>query len=137
MARPVPADLEDALASSPTARQRFWAMPPEQVDAWVRWVERGRLPGSRRRRIGETVRRLGGGRTRAGTTTVATNGNAAAVAPPTDAWLVWLLALGVVAGVVALVLWLAVFRASSHPAAGVVKARSTVPHVVSRRGRPA
>jgi len=133
MARPVPADLEDALASSPTARQRFWAMPPEQVDAWVRWVERGRLPGSRRRRIGETVRRLGGGRTRAGTTTVATNGNAAAVAPPTDAWLVWLLALGVVAGVVALVLWLAVFRSSSHPAAVVVKARSTVPHVVGIR----
>ena len=35
MARPVPADLEDALADHPTARERFWAMPSEQKDAWV------------------------------------------------------------------------------------------------------
>src|SRR5205823_8285454 len=100
MPRPVPSDLEDALASSPAARERFWSLPPEQVDAWVRWVERGRFPGSRRRRIGQAVRRLAG-RPRGRTTMVATNGNAPVAAPPRDEWLVWLLVLAVLAGVAA------------------------------------
>ena len=33
MARPVPADLEDALTANRAARDRFWAMPAEQKDA--------------------------------------------------------------------------------------------------------
>src|SRR5947207_15056862 len=102
MPRPVPSDLEDALASSPAARDRFWSLPPEQVDAWVRYVERGRFPGARRRRIGQTVRRLSG-RPRV-RTTVATNGNAPVVAAPRDEWLVWLLGALVAAGVIALIL---------------------------------
>jgi len=134
MPRPVPSDLEDALASSPAARERFWSLPPEQVDAWVRYVERGRLPGARRRRIGEAVRRLAGRGRRGGATVVTTNGNAAVVAPR-DEWLVWLIGLAVVAGLVALVLWLTVFRdnSSSQPGAVVVSARSTVPRVVGIR----
>src|SRR4051794_41878247 len=58
--RPVPADLEDELASSPAARARFWSLPPEELDRWVAYVQRARFPGQRRRRIAETVRRLGG-----------------------------------------------------------------------------
>src|SRR5213082_2536141 len=96
MPRPVPSDLEDALAASPAARERFWSLPPAQVDAWVRYVERGRLPGSRRRRTAETVRRLAG-RPRRRATVVTTNGNAVAAAPPRDDWLVWLLVLAVLA----------------------------------------
>jgi beta-lactam-binding protein with PASTA domain len=135
MARPVPSDLEDALAASPAARERFWSLPPEQVDAWVRYVERARLPGARRRRIGETVRRLAG-RPRRGATTVETNGNAAAaVAPPRDDWFVWLLVAAVLAGLIALILWLTVFRdnGSSKPGAVVVGARATVPRVIGIR----
>src|SRR4051794_8868984 len=134
MPRRVPADLENALAATPAARDRFWSLPPEQVDAWVRWVERGRFPGARRRRIGQAVQRLSG-RSRGRTTAVATNGNAPVVAPPRDLWFVWLLALAVLAGVIALVLWLTVFRdnGSSKPTAVVVSARSAVPHVVDIR----
>ena len=43
MARPVPADLEDALAANPAARESFWAMPSEQKDAWIAWTERPRF----------------------------------------------------------------------------------------------
>ena len=133
MPRRVPADLENALAATPAARDRFWSLPPEQVDAWVRYVERGRFPGARRRRIGQTVRRLSG-RPRV-RTTVATNGNAPVVAAPRDEWLVWLLGALVAAGVIALILWLAFFRNdnSNKPGAVVVGARSTVPHVVGIR----
>jgi beta-lactam-binding protein with PASTA domain len=143
MARPVPADLEDALAASPAARERFWALPPEQVDDWVGWVERARLPGARRRRVRETVRRLGGRpRAAATTTTVETNGaapvetnGAAPVRPPRDTWLVWLLALAVLAGVIALVLWLTVYRDTNNakPGAVVVTAKATVPKLVGIR----
>jgi Bacteriocin-protection, YdeI or OmpD-Associated/PASTA domain len=58
MARQVPSDLEDALAASPAARERFWSMPAERKDQWVRWIERARLPRARRRWIAETIRRL-------------------------------------------------------------------------------
>ena len=47
---PVPTDLENALAANPAARERFWALPPEQKDAWVAFVERARFRGARRRR---------------------------------------------------------------------------------------
>jgi beta-lactam-binding protein with PASTA domain len=132
MARPVPADLEDALAASPAARERFWALPPERLDDWVRWVERARFPGARRRRIAETVRRLGG-RPHATTTTVATNGGPP-VAPPRDTWFVWLLALVLLAGIAALVLWLTVYRNDNgKPGTVVVAAKATVPKVVGTK----
>src|SRR4051794_13904942 len=100
MARSVPADLEDALATNPGARERFWAMPSAQKDSWVAYVERSRFPGARRRRVAETVRRLGSGR--AVTTAVEQNG-AAPVPVPRNDWALWLVGLALVAGLVALV----------------------------------
>ena len=96
MARPVPADLEDALAATPAARDRFWALPPEQKDAWVGYVARARFPGARRRRVSETVRRLGGTRE----PVAHRNG---AVALPRESWGVWLVGLGLLAGLAELV----------------------------------
>ena len=120
--RPVPADLEDALAASPAARERFWALPPEQLDGWVAWVERARFPGQRRRRIRETVRRLGGARAVAATETVAL---------PRDDWWVWVVGLVLLAGLAAFLVWLTVFRdnGDNSPSAVVVTAKSTVPKV--------
>jgi serine/threonine-protein kinase len=137
MARPVPADLEDALAANPAARERFWALPPEQVDEWVGWVERARLPRARRRRVAETVRRLGGRPAAPAVTTVETNGGPP-VAPPRETWLVWLLALVLLAGIAALVLWLTVYKDDgSKPGAVVVTAKATVPKVVGIRQQAA
>ena len=125
MARSVPADLEDALATSPAARERFWAMPAEHKDAWVAYVERSRFPGARRRRVAETVRRLGGRRT------VATT--AERPLPGTD-WGLWLVVLALLAGAAVLLLWLFVFRGGdSNPAAVVVSAKATVPKVTGIR----
>src|SRR5581483_9705513 len=115
MARPVPADLEDALAANRAARDRFWAMPAEQKDAWVAWVERGRMPGSRR-------------------TAVATEPPAVAV--PRDDWWTWVLGLALLAALAAFLVWLTVYRnhkPSAAPAAVVVSAKSTVPKVVGIR----
>ena len=131
MARPVPADLEDALAASPAARERFWSMPAERKDAWVRWVERARFPRSRRRRIGETVRRL------TGTGPVAPVGHetvAAAPLPRSDAG-AWLLGLVLLAGLAAFLVWFAVHRhdGNSNSTAVVVTAKATVPHVAGIR----
>jgi beta-lactam-binding protein with PASTA domain len=122
--RPVPADLEDALAANPAARERFWALPPEQLDRWVGWVERSRFPGQRRRRVAETVRRLGG-------RPVATE----TVALPHDEWWVWLIGLALLAGLAGFLLWLTVYRdnGSSSPSAVVVTAKSTVPKVTGIR----
>jgi beta-lactam-binding protein with PASTA domain len=126
--RPVPADLEDALAANPAARERFWSLPPEQLDGWVAWVERSRFPGQRRRRVAETVRRLGGGRV-----AVAETREGAAVVPlPRDDWWVWLLGLALLAALAAFLVWLTVFRhhgRQSSPAAVVVTAKATVPKV--------
>jgi len=36
--RPVPADLENALAASPAARDAFWSLPPNHLDRWVSYV---------------------------------------------------------------------------------------------------
>jgi beta-lactam-binding protein with PASTA domain len=133
MARPVPADLEDALAANRAARDRFWAMPAEQKDAWVAWVERGRMPGSRRRRIGEAVRRLDG-TVQTRRTAVATE--PAAVALPRDDWWTWVLGLALLAGLAAFLVWLTVYRhhnSSAAPAAVVVSSKSTVPKVVGIR----
>jgi beta-lactam-binding protein with PASTA domain len=124
--RPVPADLEDALAASPAARERFWSLPPEQLDRWVAYVQRARFPGQRRRRIADTVRRLGGG----GAGTVETTEGAVAL-PRDDVW-TWLVGLALLAALAAFLVWLTVYRhhhSSSSPAAVVVTAKSAVPKV--------
>src|SRR5260370_9527513 len=134
MPRPVPADLEDALAAAPAARERFWALPPEQVDEWVRWVERSRFPRARRRRVAETVRRLAGRRPVA----APTNGAAPVALPPRDLWLVLVLALALLAGIAALALWLTGYHPhSAKPSAVVVSAKATVPRVVGIRRQAA
>jgi beta-lactam-binding protein with PASTA domain len=125
--RPVPADLEDALAADVTARDRFWALPPDQLDRWVAYVERARFPGARRRRIAETVRRLGGGRAR--TEVHAANG---AVALPRDDWALWLVGLALLAALAAFLVWWFAYRdtgSSPRAAAVVVTAKSAVPKV--------
>jgi beta-lactam-binding protein with PASTA domain len=133
MARPVPADLEDALAAAPAAREQFWSLPPEQVDDWVRWVEAARMPRARRRRIAEAVRRLSA-RPAAAATVVETNG-AQPAAPPRDSIWLWVLGLLLLVGIGALIYWFAVRNdsPSSKPGAVVVSAKSTVPTVVGVR----
>jgi beta-lactam-binding protein with PASTA domain len=132
MARPVPTDLEDALAASPTARERFWAMPPELKDEWVGWVERARLPGARRRRVGEAVRRLAARPKRVRETAAAVNGRPA---PPREHWAAWLLGLVLLAGIGGVIAWYTAYRTddggSKH--AAIVPAKSTVPKVVGLR----
>jgi beta-lactam-binding protein with PASTA domain len=133
MARPVPADLEDALAANRAARDRFWALPPDQKDAWVAWVERSRMPGARRRRIAEAVRRLGG-TVPARRTAVASE--PAAVALPRDDWWTWVLGLALLAALAAFLVWLTVYRhhnSSGAPAAVVVAQKANVPKVVGIR----
>jgi beta-lactam-binding protein with PASTA domain len=125
MARRVPVDLEDALAASPTARERFWSMPSQQKDAWVAWVDRGRFPGARRRRVADAVRRLGG----------RTEIEHGVVPLPRD-WSAWVLGLVLLAGLAAFLVWLTVFRDRGHetrPSAVVVTAKSTVPKVTGIR----
>jgi beta-lactam-binding protein with PASTA domain len=133
MARSVPADLEDALAANPAARERFWAMPPEQKDSWVRWVERTRLPRARRRRVNEAVRRLAGPPRAARNTEVVAEGPAPL---PRDNWAIWLIGLALLAGLAAFLVWYTVYRDDgngSKPPAVVVSATSTVPMVVGVR----
>jgi beta-lactam-binding protein with PASTA domain len=130
MARPVPADLEDALAASPAARDTFWAMPAEQKDAWVAWVERARLPRARRRRVADAVRRLAGP---AAVREPAVEGPAP-VPLPRENWWVWLVGLLLLAALAAFLVWLTVYRHhDSKPATVVVTAKATVPGVVGVR----
>jgi beta-lactam-binding protein with PASTA domain len=120
--RPVPADLENALAASPDARDAFWSLPPNQLDRWVSYVERSRFPGQRRRRIVRTVERLGG--------------DPDAVALPRDDWLVWLLCLVALGAVAGFLVWWLVYRHDterSGTSAVVVTAKSTVPKVTGIR----
>jgi beta-lactam-binding protein with PASTA domain len=128
--RPVPADLEDALAASPAARERFWSLPPEQLDRWVGYVGRARFPGQRRRRIAETVRRLGG---RPVTTETHAHTNGGYVPPPRENGWTWIIGLALLLGLAAFLVWLTVFRkddSKSSPSAVVVTAKSSVPKVV-------
>jgi beta-lactam-binding protein with PASTA domain len=131
MARTVPADLEDALASAPAARERFWSLPPEQKDAWVAYVERARVPGARRRRVREAVRRLGG----APAAVAVEEGGGAPVALPREDWSIWLVGLALLAGLAAFLVWLTVFRNddTSKPTAVVVSAKTNVPKVTGIR----
>jgi beta-lactam-binding protein with PASTA domain len=131
--RPVPADLENALAQSPAARERFWALPPEQLDRWVSYVERARFPAARRRRVAETVRRLGGAPAVAETTTTEAQ-PAAVVALPRETWPAWLLGLAALAALVAFLVWWTQYRDDNGNKgtanAVVVNAKSDVPGVV-------
>jgi beta-lactam-binding protein with PASTA domain len=123
--RPVPADLEDALAASPAARERFWALPPEQLDRWVSYVERARFPGQRRRRIAETVRRLGGDR-------AAVQHQTGVAVLPREDWLLWLTGLVLLAALAGLVLWLTHYRhhhSAASTSAVVLTAKTSVPKV--------
>ena len=124
MARPVPADLEDALAANPAARETFWAMPPEQKDAWVALIDRARLPRARRRRVADAVRRLAG---------PAAVRETAAAPLPRENWWVWLFGLLLLAGLAAFLVWLTVYRHHDSKPATVVTAKATVPGVVGIR----
>src|SRR3954470_16366016 len=133
MARPAPAELEDALAANPAARDRFWALSADQKDAWVAYVERARLPRARRRRVAETVRRLSGPARRAATTEEAAP---AAVALPREDWSAWLIGLALLAALAAFLVWLTVFHNRDHkssPGAVVVTQKATVPKVTGIR----
>jgi beta-lactam-binding protein with PASTA domain len=132
MSRRVPADLEDALASNRAARDRFWAMPPDQKDAWVGWVDRARMPRRRRRRIAEAVRRLSGPNVRRESTMVAAE---PAVAVPRENALLWVLVVVLVAAAAALVVWLTLYRhhRSSSSTAVVLSSKASVPKVVGIR----
>jgi beta-lactam-binding protein with PASTA domain len=134
MARPLPADLEDALAASPAARERFWSLPAERKDAWVRWVERARLPRARRRRIGEAVRRLAGTGGAVVRDNVASE-NVAAVPAPRSAAGAWLAGLALLAALAAFLVWFTVYRQNDPKARStvVVTAKATVPKVVGIR----
>jgi beta-lactam-binding protein with PASTA domain len=130
MARPVPADLEDALAANPAARETFWAMPADRKDAWVAWVERARLPRARRRRVADAVRRLAGP---AAVRETAVEDHTP-VPLPRENWWVWLLGLLLLAGLAAFLVWLTVYRDhDSKPSTVVVSAKATVPGVVGVR----
>lgn len=127
--RPVPADLEDALAAAPAARERFWSLPPENVDRWVSYVERARFPGQRRRRIAETVRRLGG---RAAAVREGGVREGGVVALPREDWVLWLAGLALLAALAGLILWLTHYRhhrSAASTTAVVLTAKATVPKV--------
>lgn len=131
MARRVPADLEDALASNRAARDRFWAMPPEQKDAWVGWVDRARMPAARRRRIAQAVHRLSGP-----TASSSMRSESSVVAVPREsAALAWVLGVVLLAALAAFLVWLTLYRHhdNSHAAAVAVSAKSSVPKVTGIR----
>jgi beta-lactam-binding protein with PASTA domain len=129
MARRVPADLEDALASNRVARDRFWSMPPEQKDAWVGWVDRARMPGARRRRISQAVYRL------SGSSASSVRSESTAVAVPREHALAWVLGVALLAVAAAFLVWLTLYRHhhDSTAAAVAVSARSSVPKVTGIR----
>lgn len=129
--RPVPADLEDALAASPAARERFWSLPPEELDRWVAYVERARFPGRRRRRVARAVTLLGG--ERAAEPAVAAAGPVPLPRDDVTPWLLGLLLLGALA---AFLVWWTVYRddgKAAAPAAVVVTAKGVVPKVTGIR----
>jgi beta-lactam-binding protein with PASTA domain len=136
MARPVPADLEDALAANPAARERFWSMPAERKDQWIGWIERARLPRARRRRIAETVRRFSAPAASA----AALEGESVAAVPlPRNDWGAWLIGLLLLAGLAAFLVWYTVYRDDNPKGRStvVVTAKATVPKVVGIRHQAA
>jgi beta-lactam-binding protein with PASTA domain len=132
MARRVPSDLEDALAANPAARERFWSMPAERKDQWVRWIEQTRLPRARRRRIAETVRRFSAP---AAPAAAVERERVAALPLPRDDRGAWLLGLALLAGLAAFLVWYTVYRDDNPKGRStvVVTAKATVPKVVGIR----
>lgn len=126
MAPRVSTDLENALAENPAARERFWALPPEQKDAWVAFVERGRSAGARRRRAADAARRLA-----APAPAVEEGAAAAPVALPRTDWTEWVIGLALLLGLAAFLLWLTVFRHhhDKKSTTTTAAATSTVPKV--------
>ena len=133
---PVPADFEEALAQAPAARDAFASLPPERKDAWISWIER-RRGSARRRRIQYALRRLGG-YPAAGAAVTEEVAEPAYPVPPERGWWPWvLLALLVLAGVAALLIWLFAFRHHHHHTNTVVSQRVTVPSVVGMKQQAA
>jgi beta-lactam-binding protein with PASTA domain len=126
MAPRVSPELENALAANPAARERFWALPPEQKDKWVAYVERGRFPGARRRRAADAARRLGAPQ-------AAVEEGLVAPAPmPRTPWTEWALGLLLLLGLAAFLVWLTVFRhhdKDAKPTTTAVATTTTVPKV--------
>ncbi len=58
----LPADLLEALASEPLAREIFENRPPSEKKLWGYWVLSAKKPETRSRRIVETVKRVLAGR---------------------------------------------------------------------------
>lgn len=54
----VPADLAAALASDAEAREFFGQLSRSRQSAYVTWVEQAKQPGTRSRRVEQTVARL-------------------------------------------------------------------------------
>src|SRR6184192_934695 len=92
-------------------------MPTERKDQWVRWIERTRVPRTRRRRIAETVRRFSGSAAPA----AARNGGAAVVPLPRNDWGAGLLGLALLAALAALLVWVTVSRHDDSSKAAVPK----------------
>ena len=126
MASRVSPELEQALAANPAARERFWALPSEEKDKWVAYVERGRFPGARRRRAADAARRLGA-------PAPAVEEGAVAPGPmPRTPWTEWALGLLLLLGLAAFLVWLTVFRHHHKDATATttaVAATTTVPKV--------
>lgn len=57
-ARPLPADLKEALAAAPGAEQRFLALPPSHQREYLKWIDEAKRPETRARRIQATIERL-------------------------------------------------------------------------------
>jgi hypothetical protein len=54
----VPADLAEALATDPAARQIFDNLPFTHRKEYVRWIEEAKKPETRRNRVAKTLTRL-------------------------------------------------------------------------------
>src|SRR5258708_17116707 len=125
MAPRVSPELETALAANPAARERFWALPPEQKDKWVAYVERGRFARARRRRAADAARRLA--------PQAAVEEGLVAPAPmPRTPWTESALALLLLLGLAAFLVWLTVFRhhdKDAKPTTTAVATTTTVPKV--------
>jgi hypothetical protein len=54
----LPADLAEALAANPPARDNFDACAPSHQKEWVRWVEEAKKPETRASRVTKTAEAL-------------------------------------------------------------------------------
>jgi uncharacterized protein YdeI (YjbR/CyaY-like superfamily) len=61
---PVPEDLEAALQANPAAQATFTGFPPSCRREYLEWVVEAKRPGTRTKRIGQTVEWLAAGKRR-------------------------------------------------------------------------